>query len=138
MPLWKEFEVPLLNKDGKEQLDANGTPITIITRDPKSLHSTLFLSDPDDNGEQHKARVVKIIDDWENYNKEEEKHHQMLKDLECHIVCDRPSHLKKDGETYDFDCDNPDKQDSTFDDILTYNEIVGYLNKGVTNEDGEY
>ena len=62
----------------------------------------------------------------------------MLKDLEFRIVYDRPSHLKKDGESYDFDRDNPDERDSAFDDILTYNEVVGYLNKEVTNEDGEY
>ena len=59
--LWKEFKVPLLDKDGKEQLDTDGNPITAIVRDPKSLHSTVFLTDPDDNGEQHRAHVVEII-----------------------------------------------------------------------------
>ena len=62
-PLWKEFKVPLLDEDGKEQMNAEGKPITIIVRDPKSLHSTVFLIDPDDNGEQHKACVVEIIGD---------------------------------------------------------------------------
>ena len=60
-PLWKEFKAPLLDKDGKEQLDTDGNPITAIVRDPKSLHSTVFLTDPDDNGEQHRAHVVEII-----------------------------------------------------------------------------
>ena len=137
-PFWKEFEVPLLDDNGNEQLNDDGTPITIIARDPKSLQSTVFLTDPDDNGEQRRARVVEITGNWEDYNKEVEERHQMLKDLEFRIVYDRPSHLKKDGESYDFDRDNPDERDSAFDDILTYNEVVGYLNKEVTNEDGEY
>ena len=98
----------------------------------------MFLIDPDDNGEQRKARFVKITGNWENYNKEVEKRHQMLKDLEFCIVYDRPSHLKKDGGTYNFDRGNPDEQDSAFDDILKYNEVIRYLNKEVTNEDGEY
>ena len=48
----------------------------------------MFLTDPDYNGEQHKACVVEIIDDWEIYNKEEEKCHQLLKDLEYCTIYD--------------------------------------------------
>ena len=45
---------------------------------------------------------------------------------------------KKDEEFYDFDKDNPYDCDSTYDDLLTYNEVVGFINKQVTDEDGEY
>ena len=46
---------------------------------------------------------------------------------------------KKHGkQPYDFDRDNPDDQDSAYDDLLTYNKVVGYINKEVTDETGEY
>ena len=49
--LWKDSEVSLLDKNGEPCLDDNGEPITIIANDPKSLHSTLFLTKPDEHGE---------------------------------------------------------------------------------------
>ena len=65
------------------------------------------MTNPDANGEQGKACIVKIVSYWEKYNKEEEEErHQLLKDLEHHIVYDLPRHLKNDQETYDFDHNN--------------------------------
>lgn len=59
--LWKEFNVPLLYKDENKQLHHNGKPITIIARDPKLLHSCVFTTNCDDNGEQCKTYVVEIV-----------------------------------------------------------------------------
>ena len=41
LPLWKGFEVPLLDKDGNLQLDNDSKPITIIAKDPKLVHTLL-------------------------------------------------------------------------------------------------
>ena len=41
---------------------------------------------------------------------------------------ERPNHRQKP-----FDKDNP-PEDSAFDDLLTYNEVVGYINKEVTDK----
>ena len=49
-PLWKPFKVPLLDKNGEQRYDDNGNPITIIARDLKILHSTVFLTNPDKHG----------------------------------------------------------------------------------------
>ena len=54
-PLWKLFEVPLLDKNGEQCYNDDGNPITIITRDPKTLHSTVFLTNPDKHGEIKRA-----------------------------------------------------------------------------------
>ena len=45
---------------------------------------------------------------------------------------------KKHGkQPYDFDQDNPDDQDSAYDDLLTYKKVAGYINKEVTDETGK-
>ena len=60
--LWKDFEIPLL--------DVNGAPITIISKDPKSLHSILFLTKPHEHGKLRRARVVELIGDFDkNYKR---------------------------------------------------------------------
>ena len=44
----------------------------------------------------------------------------------------------KGKQQYVFDRDNPDDNDSAYNDLTIYNEIVGCINKEVTDEDGEY
>ena len=80
VPLWKEFKVPLLYKDGNEQLDDNAkdggntnngnkqlhnniNPVTIIVRYPKLLHFSIFMTNCNNNGGQYKTCVVEIVDD---------------------------------------------------------------------------
>ena len=36
---------------------------------------------------------------------------------------------KREEQYYDFDKYNPDDRDSAYDNLLTYNEVVGYINK---------
>ena len=54
-PIWKLFKVPLLDKNGEQCYNDNGNPITIIAHNPKSLHSTVFLTNPDKHGEIKQA-----------------------------------------------------------------------------------
>ena len=69
-PLWKEFEIPLLDENRKPCLDDDGEPITIIEKDPKSLHSTIFLTTPDKHGEQTHTQVVELIDVFHTHLKD--------------------------------------------------------------------
>ena len=130
-PAWKEFEVPLLDKNGEPRMDDDKNPITFIAKDPTSLHSTTFLMKPDEHGEQQRARVTEIIGDWEKQLKTQQDREEFLRNLQYCVVYERPNHRQKP-----FDKDNPG--DSAFDDLLTYNEVVGYINKEVTDETGEY
>ena len=54
-PLWKQSKVPLIDKNGEQHYNDNDNPITIIAWDPKGLHSTVLLSNPDEDGEIKQA-----------------------------------------------------------------------------------
>ena len=111
-PIWKPFEILLLDEHGETCLDDNGEPITVIAKDPNSL----------------------------NFNDHEERANT-LQDLQYRVVYDRPSHLmKKNNEKqhYDFDQDNHDDQDSAYDNLLPYNEVVGYIYEEVPDATGKY
>ena len=130
-PAWKEFEVPLLVKNWEPRMDNDRNPITFIAKNPTLLHSTTFLTKPDENGEQQRVSITEIIEDWEKQLKTQQDWEDFLRNLQYCVVYERPNHCQKP-----FDKDNP--EDSAFDDLLTYNEIVGYINKEVTDETGEY
>ena len=79
-PTWKEFEVPLLDKNGEPQLDNN--KITFIAKDSTSLHSTTFLTKPNKHGEQQRAWVIEIIEDWERQLKTQQDRENFHKNLQ--------------------------------------------------------
>ena len=150
-PLWKPFKVPLLDKNGEQRYDDNGNPITIIARDSKSLHSTVLLTNPDKHGEIKQSKVVEMIGDYKKILEKDKDCARALQDLQYHVVYNRPSHQKKpkldkckgpagkqDEPYYNFHKDNPSDRDSAYDDLLTYNKVLGFINKQVTDEDGEY
>ena len=112
-------------------MDDDGNSITFIAKDPTLLHSTTFLTKPDEHGEQQRAHITEIIGDWKRQLKTQQDYEAFLKDLQYCVVYERPNHHQKP-----FDKDNP--EDSAFNDLLTYNEVVGYINKEVTDEAGEY
>ena len=141
-PLWKPFKVPLLDKNGEQRYDDNGNPITIIARDPKSLHSTVFLTNPDKHGEIKQAQVAEMIGDYKKILDKDKDCARAPQDLQYRVVYDQPSHQKKpksdkckgpavkqDEPYYNFDKDNPSDRDSAYDDLLTYNKILGFINK---------
>ena len=112
-------------------MDDDKNPITFIANDPTSLHSATFLTKPDEHGEQRRARVTEIIGDWEKQLKTQQDREEFLRNLQYRVIYEHLNHHQKP-----FDEDNP--EDSAFDDLLTYNEVVGYINKEVTDETGEY
>lgn len=92
--LWKEFEIPLLDEIGEPCLDNDGESIIIIANDPKSLHSTIFLTKPDKYGEQRRAHVVELIG---IFHKHLEVHGQQditFNSLQYWVIYDHPIHLK--------------------------------------------
>ena len=93
-PLWKEFEIPLLDENREPCLDDDGEPITIIAKDPKSLHSTIFLTKPDKHGEQRCAQVVELIGVFDKHLEDHEQQNIALEDLPYWVIDDRPSYLK--------------------------------------------
>ena len=110
-PIWKQFKIPLLDKHGAPHLDDDGEPITVIAKDLNSLHSTVFLTKPDEYREVRRAQVVELIGDFDKNLNDHEEQAKALQDLQYCVVYDHPSHLmnKKHGKQhYDFDRDNPD------------------------------
>ena len=63
-PLWKSFEVPLLDKNCEQRYNENGKPITVTIPYPKTLHSTVFLTNSDKHREIKRAWVVEMIGDY--------------------------------------------------------------------------
>ena len=93
-PLWKEFKIPLLDENREPCLDNDGEPITIIAKDPKSLHFTIFLTKPDEHGKQRHAQVVELIGVFDKHLKDHEQQAKALKDLQYWVIYDHPSYLK--------------------------------------------
>ena len=90
-----------------------------------------------------------MIGDYKKILEKDKDHDRALQDLQYCVVYDQPSHRKKpkSGKSkdavgkqvepyYDFNKDNPSNRDSAYDDLLTYNKVVGFINKQVTDEDG--
>ena len=73
-PLWKPFKVPLLHKNGEQRYNENGKAIIIIAQDPKTLHSTVFLTNTEKHGEIKKARVVEMIGDYKKILEKDNDH----------------------------------------------------------------
>ena len=87
-----------------------------------------------------------MIGDYEKILQKDKDYAQALHDLQYHVFYDQPSHRKKtkpgrkknksgkqDEAYYYFDKDSPSNCNSVYNDLLTYNEIVGFINKQVTS-----
>ena len=102
----------------------------------------MFLSNPDEDGEIKRARVVEMTGDYEKILEKDKDHAHALQDLQYRVVYDRPSHQKEPKSNK---CKSPaEKQDEPYYDfdknnhLLTYNEVLRFMNKQVTDKDGEY
>ena len=82
-------------------------------------------------GSNNVPRVTEIIGDWERQFKTQQDREGFLKDLQYCNIYEHTNHRQKP-----FNKDNP--EGNAFDDLLTYNEVVGYINKEVTDKDREY
>ena len=107
-PPWEQFEITLKDENGEPRLDARGNPITVIAPTPSELQGRVFLTKPDEQGDIKRARVVELMD---------------LHDAQMEQNTDRIKFKIK------FDTDEVE-------DIITYNEILDYLEREHNSEDG--
>ena len=108
--LGKEFEFPLKDENGNAILGDDGKPLVAIAPPPSDLVGRVFLTKPDERGEVNRARVVELIKDFEG---------KVEKDM----------NLIKFKLNYDH---------SSQEDIMSYNEILDYIEREQNNEDGHH
>ena len=49
--IWKEYEIPLLDNEGKQRFDEKGEPMTIVAFDPTNMQGRTFLTRPNEDKE---------------------------------------------------------------------------------------
>ena len=64
-----------------------------VAYDPSSLQTRVFLTHPDQNGEQRRARVVEMLKAFDDNLESNEERKQFIKDLKYRVVYDRKSHM---------------------------------------------
>jgi hypothetical protein len=109
-PMWKEFEVTLKDGNGNVKLGPDGKPMIAIAPPASNLCGRVFLSKPNERGEVKRARVVELIKDFEG---------KVSKDKD----------LIKFKLKYDH---------SDLEDVMSYNEILDYVEREYNNEDGHH
>ena len=109
-PIWKEFEVTLKDGNGNVKLGPDGKPMIAIAPPASDLCGRVFLTKPNERGEVNRARVVELIKDFEG---------KISKDKD----------LIKFKLKYDH---------SDLEDVMSYNEILDYVEREHNNEDGHH
>jgi hypothetical protein len=109
-PIWKEFEVTLKDGNDNVKLEPDGKPMIAISPPPSDLIGRVFLTKPDERGEVNRARVVELTKDFEG---------KVAKDKD----------LIKFKSTYDH---------NDFEDVMSYNEILDFVEREHNNEDGHH
>jgi hypothetical protein len=108
--IWKEFEVTLKDGNGNVELGPDGKPMIAIAPPPSDLCGRVFLTKPDERGEVKRARVVELIKDFKG---------KVAKN--------------KDLIKFKLRYDHNDLED-----VMSYNEILDYVERENNNEDGHH
>ena len=109
-PIWQEFEFPLEDENGNAVIGEDGKPMVIIAPPPSDLVGRVFLTKPDERGEVNRARVVELI---KNFDGEVEKNQDLIR--------------------FKLNYDHSSQED-----IMSYNEILDYIEREENNEDGHH
>ena len=116
-PIFKQFEFVLFDKLGEPHLDHERKEMFVIGPSPNDLMGRGFLTKPDERENMKRARVVELI------NKFDDK-------------------LDRDSLRYKFkivfEKDTPSSKDTHLDNIMSYNNILDYIERENNNEDGDY
>jgi hypothetical protein len=107
-PPWTQFKVTLKDKNGNPRLDSKGDPITVIAPWPSELQGWVFLTKPNKHGDIKCARVVELMN-----------------------LHDATPEKNKDLVTFKIRYDRDDLED-----IMSYNEILDYIEREHNSEDG--
>ena len=91
-------------------MDADGNPIVVIGMPPEDLVQRVFLTKPDERGNMKRARIIEMINKFDD-------------DLDVDPTrCQFKIAFEDD--------------DSGFEDIMSYNDILDYVEREHNNEDG--
>ena len=115
-PVFKQFEFILCNKFGEPRVDSEGK-IVVISPLTNSLVSRVFLTKPDERRNMKRTRVVKLINKFDD---------ALDKDL---LRCKFKIEFKKNI---------PASKDTHLDDIMSYNNILDYVERENNNVDSDY
>ena len=116
--IWKEYEIPLLDNEGKQRFDENGEPMIVVAFDPTNMQGRIFLTKLNEDKEIRRSQIVKMIDKFnKNLNWNPERN-DFINDLKYKIVCESP------GTRRNLDTSEDDVEpDSALEDLLTYNKV---------------
>ena len=116
-PVFKQFEFVLFNKLGDPHLDHEGKEKVIIKPSPNDIKRRVFLTKPNVRRNMDRACVVELINAFDD---------KLNKD---------PLHCKFKIE---FEKNTPSSKDTHLNDIMSYNNILDYVERENNNEDGDY
>ena len=116
-PVFKQFEFILQDEYGEPRLDHEGKKIVVIGPSPNEVVSRVFLTKPDERGNMKRARVVELINKFDDV---------LDKDpLQCKF-------------RVEFEKNTPASKDTYLDDIMSYNDILDYVERENNYEDGDH
>ena len=107
-PVYKQFEFILRDNYGEPRLDHQGKKIVVIGPSPNDINGKVFLTKPDERGNMKRARVVELINKFDD-------------DLDKN-----PERCKF---RVAFEKNTPSSKDSFLDDIMSYNDILDYVER---------
>ena len=115
--MFKQFEFILRDKLGEPRLGHEGKEIVVIGPSPNDIKGRVFLTKPDVRGNMDRARVVELINAFDD---------KLDKDpLRCRFKIE-------------FEKNTPSGKDIFLDDIMSYNDILDYVERETNNEDGDH
>ena len=116
-PVFRQFEFILRDELGEPRLDHKGKEVVVIGPSPNDITGRVFLTKPDERGTMKQARVVELINKFDD---------DLDKDpLRCKF---RVAYEKN----------TPSSEDSHLDNTMSYNDILDYVKRENNNEDGDY
>ena len=116
-PVFEKFECILCDKLREPRVDHEGKEVVVIGRSPNDVVSRVFLTKPDERGNLKQARVIELIGEFDD---------ALDKDLlQCKF-------------RVEFEKNTPASKDTYLDDIMSYNDILGYVERENNSKDGDH
>ena len=116
-PIFKQCEFILREKLGEPRLDHEEKEIIVIGPSPDDITGGVFLTKPDERGNMSRARVVELINEFDN---------NLDKDpIRCKFKIE-------------FEKNTPAGKDIFLDGIMSYNHNLDYVERETNNEGGDH
>ena len=98
-------------------MDHEGKEIVVTGPSPNDIKGKVFLIKPDERGNMDKARIVELINEFDDK-------------LDRDPLCCKFK--------IEFEKNTPSGKDTHLDDIMSCNDILDYVEREINNEDGDY